>query len=205
MKKIVFDFAGVLFHWQPATLLQRELPHIATDAAAGQHWAAQIFQGYGGDWAEFDRGTVSPEALAERIAARCGLALADAQRVIAAVPHELQPMPDTLALLQRLQAAGCGLYFLSNMPAPYADALEAWHPFIGGFAGGVFSSRVRLIKPEAAIYALAAGRFDAAPGELMFIDDHLPNVLAARESGWNALHFSNASATESDLRAAGWM
>jgi hypothetical protein len=28
---IVFDFGGVVFRWQPALMLMRELPHIATD------------------------------------------------------------------------------------------------------------------------------------------------------------------------------
>ena len=33
-KKIVFDFAGVLFHWHPETMLQREVPHLAPDEAS---------------------------------------------------------------------------------------------------------------------------------------------------------------------------
>ena len=62
--RIVFDWAGVLFHWQPLQLLQRTLPQHAPDAAAAQRLADDIFQGYGGDWAEFDRGCQSPRAIA---------------------------------------------------------------------------------------------------------------------------------------------
>ncbi|MBE0546113.1 MAG: hypothetical protein IH627_00310 [Rubrivivax sp.] len=29
--KIVFDFAGVLFHWPPPAMPQREIPHLARD------------------------------------------------------------------------------------------------------------------------------------------------------------------------------
>ena len=55
----VFDFGRVLFEWQPERLLQRLLPARAFDAASTAFWTAQIFQSYGGDWGEFDRGVVT--------------------------------------------------------------------------------------------------------------------------------------------------
>ena len=205
MKKIVFDFGGVLFHWKPQRVLQRELPQHATDEASGLRWAGAVFQGYGGDWAEFDRGTLALPELVLRIAARTGLGPDDVLRVVMGVPAELQPKADTLALLGRLRAAGHGLHYLSNMPGPFADLIEARNPFIDWFASGVFSAREGLIKPEPAIYELAAARFGAPPGELVLLDDHLPNVLAARECGWNALHFSDAATAEAAMREVGWM
>jgi len=201
--RVVFDFGGVLFDWRPVELLKRALPGRAGDDAAARHWAAQIFQGYGGDWGEFDRGTVGPAELVERIARRTGLTPSEVRAVVDAVPAELQPVPATVALLGRLRAAGAPLYYLSNMPAPYADHLEAEHDFVGWFRDGVFSSRVKAIKPEPGIFALAAERFGARPDELIFFDDHLPNVLAARAAGWHALQFSDAAAAEAALRERG--
>ena len=198
--KIVFDFAGVLFGWHPPSLLKRELPGRAVDDASAAHWAALVFQGYGGDWAEFDRGTVSAEVLTERIAQRTGLLPAEVRRVVDGVAGELQPIEATVALLRRLHGAGRELYFLSNMPAPYADHLEALYPFVGWFRDGVFSARVRLIKPEPAIFELAAQRFGAAPGDLLFFDDHAPNVGAARQAGWHAHLFTHADGCEAELR-----
>lgn len=202
--KIVFDFAGVLFDWQPVAMLQRELPQLATDAASAQHWVAQIFQGFDGDWGDFDRGTVAVPELVARIARRTGLAAADVQRVVDAVPHELQPVPETVALLRQLRDAGRELYFISNMPAPYAEHLQATHDFVGWFIDGVFSARVHLNKPEPAIFELAAARFGAASAELVFLDDHLPNVQAARALGWKALQFSSAVQAAAELRERGW-
>ena len=139
---IVFDFGGVLFHWQPHKLIARLLPHHAPDTPAAHALVGQFFQSYGGDWCQFDRGMVEPGPLAERIARRTGLALAEVRQVMDAVPAELQPIPGTVALLRRLHARGHALHFLSNMPAPYADHLEATHDFIGLFRSGVFSARV---------------------------------------------------------------
>ena len=203
-KKIVFDFAGVLFHWQPLQLLQRVLPQHAVDEASAVHWAAHIFQAYAGDWAEFDRGTVTVPELVTRIAQRTGLAPHDVLRVVNAVPLELQALPDSVALVLRLHSAGLRLFFLSNMPAPYATQLEQNNPFLSCFTSGVFSARVHANKPEAAIFEIAARQFGASPDELVFMDDHLPNVQAASALGWHAFQFINAAQAEAVLMQRGW-
>ena len=203
-KHIVFDFGGVLFRWQPERLLQRALPQRAADAASARHWVEQIFQDYSGDWGDFDRGTVAVDALVQRIAARTGLQAAEVHSVVAAVPGELQPMADSVALLQRLRGTGRRLFYLSNMPLPFAEHLEREHAFIGWFEAGVFSSRVQHIKPEASIFTLAAHRFGVPPHSLMFIDDAPRNVDAARAAGWNALQFVDAAHCERRLRESGW-
>jgi len=203
MSAIVFDFGGVLFRWQPERMLREVLPQHAKDEVSARHWVKQIFQSYGGDWGDFDRGTVEPPALVQRIAQRTGLSEAEVQRVVDAVPNELQPQPATVALLRRLRAAGHALYYLSNMPAPYADFLQATHDFLALFSDGVFSGRVHHNKPEPAIFELAAARFGRAPGQLLFIDDHEPNIDAARALGWQGLHFVDAVQAEAALQAQG--
>lgn len=205
MKTIVFDFGGVLFNWHPPTMLQRVVPHLAHDEASAAHWVGEIFQGYGGDWQQFDRGLLEVDEIVARIARRTGLAAADVQRVVDEVPNELQPIAPSVALLRRLHESGRRLLFLSNMPALYADHLERAHDFVGWFADGVFSARVHEAKPEPAIFRLAAERFGHAPEELVFLDDHRPNVETARALGWNALHFAHAAQAEAELRAQGWL
>jgi len=201
---VVFDFAGVLFHWQPQDVLQQVLPQRAHDAASARHWEAQVFQSYGGDWAEFDRGTVAPADLVQRIARRTGLPEAAAQAVVDAVPLDFAPLPGTVALIDDLHAAGHPLYFLSNMPAPYADHLAQTYGFLQRFTDGVYSGRVLQIKPERAIYDLAAQRFGVPPGGLLFFDDVVANVAAAQAAGWQAAHFTDAAAARALLLARGF-
>ena len=196
---IVFDFGGVLFHWQPHEIIASVLPELAPTRADADGWVEAIFQGFGGDWGEFDRGAIAPGPLAERIARRTGLSAAQARLVIEAVPAALLPIDDTVRLLERLHRAGRSLYFLSNMPAPYARYLEATHDFLGLFRGGVFSADVRLIKPEPAIFAHAADMLELDVANTLFVDDLLPNVKAARAAGWSALHFQSPRQIESEL------
>lgn len=200
---VVFDFGNVLFHWQPPALLARLLPDQAHDAAAADAWVDRFFEGFDGDWGEFDRGQLEADELAGRIAARTGLAVEAARRVIDAVPHELRAEPGMVALVERLRAAGHRLYYLSNMPASYAAHLEAHHPFLARFDGGVFSARVALVKPDPAIYALFARRYALDPHETLFVDDVQRNVDAAVDAGWRGLRFVDGASCSMALGRLG--
>ena len=203
-RAFVFDFGRVVFRWRPEVLVQTVLPHRAIDAETTRHWVQQVFQAYGGDWGDFDRGVVEPPELARRIAARTGLDEAEAAAIIEAAPRELEPLPDTEDWLRRLHAQGRPLHFLSNMPEPFAAHFERTHDLMALFESGVFSARVQLLKPEPAIYEHAAAAFGRAPADLLFLDDHLPNIVAAREAGWTAVHFTDAAQAEAEVLALGW-
>jgi putative hydrolase of the HAD superfamily len=201
--RIVFDFAGVVFRWQPLQLVQQHLPRHAADLDAAHATMAAVFEGFGGDWAQFDRGLVEPDELVRRIVARSGFDAAGVAALVHAVPRALQPDADTVRLLSRLRAAGARLHFLSNMPRPYAQALTARDALFALFDGGVFSSHVGLVKPEPAMFAHAARAFGAEPGELVLIDDAPRNVEAARALGWQAVLFRDAASCARELAALG--
>ena len=199
MTRIVFDLGAVLMRWRPEVVLQRCLPK-PLDLAAAQ---AAVFQGYGGDWGEYDLGRIEPDALADRLHARTGYPRAALRALIDAVPEELLPQPAVLAVLLQLKSRGLRLSFLSNMPAPCADALEARWPWSDWFESGVFSSRVQLSKPDARLFQLASECFGSAPADCLLIDDHPANVQAALDAGWEALRFVDAPTLRRDLQARG--
>ncbi len=147
---------------------------------------------------------MTPFELLQRIVRRTGLAAPGVATVIEAVLRELKAIPATLALLHRLADAGHELFYLPNMPEPYAQHLERHNPFFARFSAGVFSCRLQFNKPEPQIFEIAAQRFGAAPQKLVFLDDHAPNVAAAQALGWSALQFRDAAQAERALKAAGW-
>lgn len=202
---VVFDLGGVLLHWQPLALLQQVLPQHAPHPAGAHALAAQIFQGFdpGSDWALFDLGQIAAEALALRIAARTGLPAYDVQAVIDAIPPHLATLDGTEALLHELRAQGHRLCFLSNMPGPYAEHLLQHKPFFSAFEDGIFSAHVQQIKPDPAIYALAAQRFGLQGQPTWFIDDVQRNIDAAHAHGWRGVHFESAGQVRAQLAEAG--
>ncbi len=200
---VVFDFGGVLFHWQPHEFLPRVLPHRAVGEAATQALVAGFFQGYEGDWGEFDRGRIDEVRLAQRIAWRTGLSPSEVMQVIDAVPAELSLMPHAEPLLTRLRQRGHRLFYLSNMPRPYAAHLCATHPLAQWFDDGLFSSHVGLVKPEPAIFLEAARRFELGRHDTVFVDDYMLNIGAAKAWGWHGVHFLSGAQCEADLDALG--
>jgi putative hydrolase of the HAD superfamily len=201
-KAVVFDVGGVIVQWQPLQLMREHLPMVSADEAH-----AQVFQSWapGADWLEFDRGTVEPDALAERIARRTGYPRAAIESLIGAIGAHLEPMPHSVALIARVRAAGHQLGLLSNMPRPYADHLEAKHDCFGWFDHCAWSGRLGLIKPDRAFFDHVLDKLAATPSQAVFIDDSIGHVEAARRYGWSAVHFQNAAQAEHDLRALGFL
>jgi putative hydrolase of the HAD superfamily len=198
---IVFDFGGVLFRWHPPTFLARVWPHRVADAGHGARVAAEFFENYGGAWGAFDEGLIDAPTVIDRIAARTGWPADEVAQVVAAVPDELQLQTETVALIEELKRAGHRLFYLSNMPEPFADHLERSHPLHEWFEAGVFSGRVKQSKPRAEIFRLATERFGVTPQSCVFLDDHPANIEAARALGWQALLFSSAAEVRPQLAA----
>lgn len=207
---IVFDFGAVLFTWHPVDLAAECAPHLASTPALAGHLAHEIFSH--ADWQSFDRGTLDIEEVVARTAQRLDLEHARLHRLLSGIGDRLQPMQDMLALLTRLKAmrdapgsnSDVKLYYLSNMPVPYARALERDNHFMQWFDGGVFSGDVQHIKPEPAIYQLLQTRHALEPDRTVFIDDMLGNVHAAKVLGWHGIHFQSAQQVEQELQAFGF-
>ncbi|RZL95492.1 MAG: HAD family phosphatase [Variovorax sp.] len=201
---VVFDLGAVLLTWEPVLLVQSQFAHHAPTAEAAHALARQMF--HHEDWLGFDRGTHSLDDAIGRMALRLSLPADRLGDVLAPMGERLAPIDVTVELLAQLRArrdAGedLRLYYLSNMPSPYARVLEVRNSFFRWFDGGIFSGDVRMIKPQREIYELLAERYSLAASDTVFIDDSLPNVVAAREVGWQAIHCETPSALPAQLAA----
>lgn len=200
--RVIWDLGAVLLRWRPAQLLRQVLSRHVHDEASAAAWGQRFFV-EGGDWGAFDRGDLDEPALAHRIARRTGLSEAEVHAVVAAVYEELQPLPESVALLERFHRQGLRQHFFSNMPVPYADHLERHHRFFEYFDDGLFSGRVKRMKPERGFFELAHEQFGLAGESVVFIDDHPANVQAARAFGWEPVLFRDIQQVAGDLKALG--
>lgn len=208
---VVFDFGAVLFTWRPVDLMMECFPQRAATRAEAGHLAHEVF-GHA-DWQAFDRGTVSMPDVIAQVAKRVGLDARVLGALVESIGERLTPMPESVALFERLvalraQRAAHGgepvrLYYLSNMPVPYARTLERMNPFLKAFDGGIFSGDVLLIKPEPAIYQCLQTRYALEPSKTIFLDDLLPNIHAAQAEGWHGIHFHSAQQASQALQALG--
>jgi putative hydrolase of the HAD superfamily len=188
---IVFDLGAVVIDWEPARLLQAHFPEHAPDTDAARVLARAFF--HHPDWQDFDRGVRDVDDVVERTAARLSLPRDRLHDFVAPLGEHLMPIDasvDLLSTLRDRRSAGeaIRLHYLSNMPVPYARALERRFSFFQWFDGGIFSGDVKLIKPDGDIYEMLAWRHGLEPSRTLFIDDMPANVEAARAQGWHAIH-----------------
>jgi putative hydrolase of the HAD superfamily len=199
---IVFDFGAVLFDWRPAQVVRDHFPdQISTDEQAAS-FAGAIFNHP--DWHAFDAGLVSTAQILASTLSRVSLPSEGLARMIeTSIPERLSPIDSSIRVLDALRAqrdAGrtarrLKLFFLSNMPEPYARVLVRKHDFIDWFDDGVFSGDVKLAKPDPAIYAHCDAQFalQGDKGDTLFIDDHPANIAAAKVHGWQTIHLTDPS------------
>ncbi|MDT7518225.1 HAD family phosphatase [Rhodoferax sp. TBRC 17660] len=208
---VVFDFGAVLFTWRPVDLMMECFPQRAATRAEAGHLAHEVFGHH--EWQAFDRGTIAMADVVAQVANRAGLDATVLGTLVESIGERLTPMPESVALFKSLvalsaQRAARGgeplkLYYLSNMPVPYARTLERVNAFLQDFDGGIFSGDELLIKPEPAIYQCLQKRYALEPAKTVFLDDLLPNIQAAQAEGWHGIHFHTAQQAVQELQALG--
>ena len=113
-----------------------------------------------------------------------------------------EPWDEMFTLASGLKA-DYRVYLLSNIGDMHWAHLDALYGLDTLVHGACASFRVGAIKPHVDIYRKAESMFDLDPAATVFLDDLLPNVTAARECGWHAIHHTDAGLTRSQLQALG--
>jgi len=194
---LIFDLGGVVVRWDPDAIIAG----VFQDPSVRKRVREGVF-GHP-DWLELDRGTLEREDAIRRAARRLGMPDAEIRRLLVAVPPSLVPIPETVDLLYRLKAHGNPLYCLSNMHFASIEHLEREHRFFEVFKGIVISCRLKLCKPEPAIYAHALQANGLQAAQTVFIDDVEVNIAAAAKAGIRTIQFGNTAQCERELRALG--
>lgn len=111
------------------------------------------------------------------------------------------PIAGSVALLRRLRAAGVPTLALTNFGRETLDIAQGMFDFLAEFDAMYVSGELRLLKPDAAIYAALEQGSGHAPGQLFFTDDRPENCDAATARGWHAHRFTGPEGLERALIA----
>ena len=191
---IVFDFGAVLVNWRPHDVVRKHFPDIANTPEAAAQLANSFFAHP--DWQEFDAGRVNAQEISLLSASRLSMDVKAVQHMVDAIEDHITPIASSVQVLEKLyaerEAKGHKLYFLSNMPAPYARGLER-HAFMRCFDGGIFSGDHGLIKPQHEIFHKLEAMYGLQGQKILFIDDQPANIAAAERQGWHTLHLVDPS------------
>lgn len=193
IEAVVFDVGRVLYQWRLGALIEKltddpaELDHVLSEVIT-EEWHFQ-----------HDAGRPLAEMVPERIAAfphRERFLTAYAERFNETIPG---PIPGSLEIVRDIHDAGVPLYAITNFGAEFWAAFRPTAPIFDLFRDIVVSGEEKLVKPDPAIYALAARRFGHEPEAMLFIDDNLANVEGARACGWHAHHFQDAATLRAEF------
>lgn len=184
MKNVVFDLGGVVVDWSPARLLEEYPGDTEIPVTLFQKG---FFQEY---WPEYDRGTVDQTGIVKEMSRFSKRTYAECWDFVEFIKHSLCDIPATQLLIKELSEKGYRLFCLSNMSIEYYDYLKEREVF-SYFDGRIISALEHVIKPEKEIYELLMERYDVVPEESLFIDDLEKNIDAARQLGFNTVHFTD--------------
>ena len=109
----------------------------------------------------------------------------------------------SVRLMRALRARGMPVFALSNFGAENFPLSAAQFPFLTEFDRHYISGEIGMIKPDPAIYAHVEADCGFAPEMLLFVDDRIDNINAARARGWQAHLFDGAEGWAQTLVSAG--
>jgi 2-haloacid dehalogenase len=197
IRHIVFDIGKVLIHYDPNIPFSRLIPDDEErkwffENVCTSEW--NIEQDRGRTWLEAE------QLLLEKFPDR-----EEHIRAFRKYWHEMIPHPyeRSVAHMERLIAEGRDVTLLTNFADDTFDQACEIFPFLKKPRGVTVSARVRLIKPDTAIYDTHTKAFGLDPKATLFIDDSRPNVESARAYGWNAIHYAGADRFDADLAEYG--
>jgi len=110
----------------------------------------------------------------------------------------------TITILKQLQVEKQHqLFALTNWSAETFPIALQRYPFLQIFEDIVVSGKIKMKKPQAAIYQYSLQQFNISADNALFIDDNLRNVDAARKEGIHSIHFTNPKQLSKELTDLG--
>lgn len=199
-RAVILDYGAVLCH--------PPFPHETARMARALGIAPERFPPlyeHGRD--AYDRGDLTTAQYWEGVAREAGVELApDVVDALAQWDKEMWSRANTEMTdwLASLRAAGYKTALLSNMQSDMIAHVRTKFLWLREFDQQIFSSEVRLIKPDPAFFRRALEKLGTQASETIFIDDREENVAAARAVGMTAFRFRSLPELRRDLESAGF-
>ncbi|MFP7365213.1 HAD family phosphatase [Corynebacterium callunae] len=192
----LFDLYGVLLKLDAPGQLERVFK-----AVGEQGKEAKLQEVYEELRPDLDAGRVNEINYWNQIQLRAQLEFLDPQEAISADYQGLEEAdPAMVEFVLELKNAGHRIGILSNIPHGLAEIVKhhnaAWLDQLDAM---ILSCDIGAAKPEPAAFHAALAALNVPAAEIMFIDDRLVNVEAAREEGLQAVVFTSIEQLKKDL------
>jgi 2-haloacid dehalogenase len=195
---IIFDLGAVLIDWNPIYLYQK----LFKEEVEMQHFLSTICTP---DWNEEQDAGRSLKAATEILVEQFPQHEDNIRAFYGRWEEMLGgPISGTVELFRQLkESKKYKIYALTNWSAEtFPIALDRFE-FLHWFDGIVVSGTERDRKPSHDFYQVLLDRYQVKPEEVLFIDDSLRNIKAARQMGLESIHFISPGQLKDTLNENG--
>ena len=180
-KGVIFDLGDVLFTWS-----------ANTSTGIPRHMMRNILSST--IWMDFECGYLEQDACYHQIAQHFLFSPAEVAEAFSQARESLQPNFGMMSLIRNLKQQSrddIEIYAMSNISkedwAILSTKIPDWSIFDQVFTSGHAGMR----KPDPRFYRHVLQEIKLSPEDVLFIDDKMENVLAAKSLGISGLVFDN--------------
>jgi putative hydrolase of the HAD superfamily len=190
---LLFDLGGVLIENRAFEDLPKLLPGAVPSDVVFDRWLeSPAVQ-------RFERGEIEPDLFANAFLEEWNLPLTRSGFLDAFTNWVVGPFPGVVELLCEL-ARNYTVAFLSNCNSLHWDRMT---PVLAVGDHAFSSHHWGVVKPDPAIFQRAIATLGRAPGDILFFDDSIKNIAAAKASGIKAFRTVGFGAVRAQLRELG--
>lgn len=198
---VIFDIGNVIVRWAPSEIIRLTFG----DTTNSDVLVSKIF---GGDiWRALNMGLLSEEQAKVELMKKFGTEFHLTPTLLDGLFYYVKetqiPLYRSIALLQRLAAAGYRLFALTDNVHEIMAFLKQRYDFWQLFEGIVVSADIGLMKPDKEIFLHLSRTYDVPPQQAVFMDDVPMNVEGARLAGFQAFCFQNSTQAKDGLKQLG--
>lgn len=114
-----------------------------------------------------------------------------------------EAITSTVGILNELFENGVPCFALTNFSAEKFPEFAKEQKWVSLFEDIIVSGEVKLVKPDPNIFDLTMNRFGLVPGEAVFVDDRMENIIAGERVGLIGHHYTGEKPLKAALRDHG--
>ena len=182
---VYFDLGNVLVRFDPQ-IACANVSNLFDVSAEKVHAAVYETE----QQTRYEHGELSGEEFASSIRDQLGRSIEQmpTQRLLDALSDMFTPIESMRGIVDQVHQAGIPFGILSNTCAAHWDWVrrQDWPVVHAAYRETILSFEAGAMKPNKRIYQLAELSAEVPCDQILFLDDKIENVEAAKERGWNA-------------------
>lgn len=119
------------------------------------------------------------------------------------IKKSITEIPETIILVKTLQSQGYQTAMLSDVTQYQAEIIRKMG-YYDLFNPVLLSYEIGVKKPNPEVFQILLKKLQKPPSSVLFIDDRIENVEAARNQGIDAIHFVNPKQLVKELESRGF-